>query len=186
MDFNVFSKLSRIVETHSFAAANDDLHTHTDDGDRDYYDQDDIMGMLGDTATSTNSNTYNNAKTAASSSSSAAAQQKNSGKATTPFEVWKSKQKQERPKATPKLNGAQWDKLVDKMHHANRTTHSKGRASRQSGERNRDNHTFFLRLSLMRVDLSPICGLNVSSRSSISKRICRRISLRTSFSSAYL
>lgn len=43
----------------------------------------------------------------------------------TPYEVWKSRQKNnEKYRATPRLNGKQWDHLVDKMHHVSRTKQS--------------------------------------------------------------
>lgn len=105
-DIDVFTKLSRVLETSTFR---DDS---TVNGQDTVFNKQMFTPSAGYESLRANNVQNTTANTAHGSTPN---------KLRTPYDTWKSKHKDlESTKEVIKLSGAQWDKLVDKMHQNNR------------------------------------------------------------------
>lgn len=115
---DVFAKLCRVIDTNDFTSKPTSNHFSNDIDDLEIYD---LLAEGNETAKQ-KSNTASFPQQGGlhpDMSRTSGTQSR-----PTPFDVWKKKQKKDNTKATPKLNGQQWDKLVDKMHQSSRIKHS--------------------------------------------------------------
>jgi hypothetical protein len=122
-EIDVFTKLSRILETNNFSDDNSPRgspeRTQSPISPKKYQIQTPITP--GKSPSRTTQNPANQSMNNTFGGSTTPGREDRPS----PYEVWKTKQQStDRIKDTMKLSGQQWDKLVDKMHQINRTKES--------------------------------------------------------------